>query len=348
MKRHQQNRHTLMAKGIMVLLALLVLAFIISFAWFAKEANANASGTKFAASASGDFEYAIGFYNNNTGGSYKVTNFTKDSSSLNLEHLLATDNQYYNLLHDYQPIDVTGDGRTLIRPAMSYGNKTIDTSSDDYSLADPNVQYITFDLYFRSKNNSVPIKLGAGSWAKGECEINSHSYTGSSADNKSTYGDFSKDAVVGAVRIAFVPYTKNLPSSFANLAAYQDDTPQYLADSASLLWLPKPELHLNEPSGGGLTGWTLNTNATDSDHTYYGIFESGHPKQVKTYSNTITTAMITQQNRDFAQINSSVHIGDYYYTKVSVRIWVEGTDAEARRATSGGKFGVNFMFTTKQ
>lgn len=344
------NRHTLMAKGIMVLLTLLILAFVISFAWYTvADPVADAKGASFALGASGDFEYAIGFYNNGTGGSYKITDFTSDSTALNLENLEASDGGTYNLLHDYMPIDVTGDGRTLIRPAMSYGNKEIDQSSNDYSLADPNVQYISFDLYFRSTVPNVPIKLGNGSWAKGNCEYNNLGYTGSStaADfNKSTYGNFSKDAVVGAVRIAFVPYNKNLPASFANLSAYEDDTPQYLADSASLLWLPKPELQLIE--GSTATNWTLSTTANNNQHTYYSIFESGHPKQVKTYSNTITTAMITAQNREFTRIDNSVHIGEYYYSKVNVRIWVEGTDKEARRATSGGKFGVNFKLTTNE
>lgn len=359
----KQNRHTLMAKGIMVLLSLMVLVFILAFSWFSTKQTADATGLSGGIEADGDFEYAIGFYNNSTGGSYKITDYTSDSTALNLKALRVYDGtssnndgndsgRYYhdyNLLHDYTPIDVTGDGRTLIRPAMSYGNRQIDQSSNDYSLADPNVQYITFDLYFRSKSTGVPIKLGNGSWAKGNSEINNLGYTGSSTSatfNKSTYGNFSKDAIIGAVRIAFVPYTKGLPASFASLSAYEDDTPEYLADSASLLWLPKPELQLNEPSGGGVTGWTLSTNANNNQHTYYSIFETGHPKQIKTYPSTITTSMITSQNREFARIDNSVHIGEYYYTKASVRIWVEGTDAEARRATSGGKFEVNFKLTT--
>ena len=342
------TRHSLLAKGIMVLLSLLLLVFAFTYSWFTDRTTAWANGIAIEAKSSEDFEYAIGFYNNGTGGDYKVTNFTNSSTALNLEHLQANDNQYYNLLHDYSPIDVTGDGRTLIRPSMSYGNKEINTASNDYSIAEPNVQYISFDLYFRSKSTGISIKLGDGSWAKGECEINGgslSSYVGSSASNKSTYGNFSKDAIVGAVRIAFIPYTKNLPSSFANLAAYQDNTPQYLADSASLLWLPKPELAATD--SGALTGWTLSTSANNNSHQYYAIFESGSPHTIKTYSNTITTSDISTLNREFTRIDNKVHIGQYYYTKVNVRIWVEGTDSESRRAFSGGKFGVNFKLTTE-
>ena len=42
-----------------------------------------------------------------------------------------------------------------------------------------------------------------------------------------------------------------------------------------------------------------------------------------------------------------IEIGDYYYSKVNVRIWVEGTDLESRRAFSGGRFAVNFKFKTQ-
>lgn len=346
------TRHSLMAKGIMVLLSLLVLIFAFTYSWFTPpDVELTADGISVAADSSGDFQYAIGFYNNGTGGDYKVTEFTADSAALNLESLEATDGETYNLLHDYSPIDVTGDGRTLIRPSMSYGNKQINTASNDYSLADPNVQYITFDLYFRSESSGVPIKLGDGSWAKGECEINgtANSYVGTSAANKSTYGNFSRDAIVGAVRIAMVPYSKNVTSStFTSLSSYQADTPQYLADAASLLWLPKPELQLNEAASN--TGWDLSTSANNKDHQYYAIFESGHPHEVKTYANTVTTSDLLPANggnREFTRIENTVHIGNYFYTKVNCRIWIEGTDTEARRATSGGKFGVNFKFTTK-
>ena len=215
------TRHSLLAKGLMVLLSLLVMVFAFTYSWYKNDPEVSASGISASVESTGDFEYAIGFYNNGTGGEYKVIDFTNQTSALNLERLkvydgTASDNDgndsgryyhYYNLLHDYKPIDVTGDGRTLIRPDMSYGNATINEASNDYSIAQPNVQYISFDLYFRSTVPGTPIKLGNGSWAKAACEITGGgSMTGANATNKSTYGDFSRDAIVGAVRIGFIPY----------------------------------------------------------------------------------------------------------------------------------------------
>lgn len=380
------TRHSLLAKGLMVLLALLIMVFAFTYSWYTSEPKVDASGISASIESTGDFEYAIGFYNNGTAGSYKATAFTKDSSALNLESLKVYDGtsdnkdgqdaggyyHNYNLLHDYKPIDVTGDGRTLIRPAMQYGNKEINMSSLDYSIAEPNTQYISFDLYFRSKSTGVSIKLGDGSWAKGGCEVTSGgSMTGANATNKSTYGDFSRDAIVGAVRIAFVPYdySTDLGNIPATLADYQQNTPEFLHNYAmnetgALVWLPRPDLHIVEPANGGLTGWTLTTNSTAADdkvHKYYNIFncqpaktaaEGGYASNntkyhtTEAHNNTITPENLTAASQEFTTISNAVKIGDYYYTKVNVRIWVEGTDLEARRATSGGQFEVNFKFTT--
>jgi len=378
------TRHSLLAKGIMVLLSLLVLMFTVTYSWFGHFSTADSSGIAARVESTGDFEYAIGFYNNGTGGAYKVTPFTNQTSALDLEHLLATDNVTYNLLHDYKPIDITGDGRTLIRPSMSSGNSSIVTSTTDFSIAQPNVQYISFDLYFRSASSGVPINLGSGSWVKGGCEINNFaSMIGSSAAstfNKSTYGNFSRDAIAGAVRIAFIPYdySTTLSNIPATLSAFQDNTPNYLHDRAMFVWLPRPDLKLN--STNSLTGWTL-TQAADTStaadastdghigsniHKYYNIFEcqpyksaadggiassdsERYHKEVA-YDNTVTPAVLATASQNFSTTNPSVSFVEggktYYYSKVNVRIWVEGTDLEARRATSGGKFEVNFQFKT--
>ena len=139
-------------------------------------------------------------------------------------------------------------------------------------------------------------------------------------------------------------------------------TPQYLEKSASVLWLPRPDLKLNP--NDGTTGWTITsgasaTNATytlspeqgaptyhNNTHTYYGIFNSSVGRNIVEYTPTVTPATLSQSSQEFTRISDSVKIGNDYYTKVNVRIWVEGTDIESRRATSGGKFEVNFKFTT--
>lgn len=390
------TRHSLMAKGILVLLSLLVLIYVFTFSWYVERPKVSVSGISGGVESTGDFEYAVGFHTSQTFDEYVITTWTNESSALQFDSLnarKATDQDVpanystYNLLYDYTPIDVTGDGATLIRPAMSYGNSQINTTVNDYSLADPNVQYINFDLFFRSATAGVGIKLGDGSFAVGASEIKNGDITDVSNGalngtvaassrygyNESGYGSFSKDAIVGAIRVAFVPYTYEDTTnniSGVNSSNLYSDTSIFTSKSASLLWMPRPEIKVNPNVVNGdeqNTGWTLSTNAANSTytlenfgqtiyhnnkHTYYKIFEGADTASnhtVAEYADTVTPTVLADSNADntFTSIGNQVKIGDYYYSKVNVRIWVEGTDLESRRAFSGGRFAVNFKFKTQ-
>lgn len=358
------TRHSLLAKGLMVLLSLLILIFAFTYSWFSTKQEADATGISASVESDGDFEYAIGFYNSGTNNNYAVTAFTSDSTALDLKHLNATvngtDYTYYDLLHDYQPIDLTGDGPTLIRPSMEHGNTNIKTASDDYSIATPNKQYINFDLYFRSATSGVPIYLMKGSYAQAACETVLGNISSRSSVNTSTYGTFSRDAIVGAVRIAFIPYTyTTAPATLTGDDGYQALTGNQ-DKTNSWVWLPRPDIHTNY--NDTTSGWTMsygmypNTYSTktyiknnveeypaDDVHKYYNIFNG--TKALVEPTNTILPSQLNSgANQLMSRIGTTFHYGNYYYTKVNVRIWIEGTDAQSRRAFSGGQFSVNFKF----
>ena len=154
----------------------------------------------------------------------------------------------------------------------------------------------------------------------------------------------------------------------------KSNTDEYLEDEATLLWLPRPDIKLN--ANNTTTNWTLSTGlasgASGSNytysydsthslstntytHTYYKIFEGANTAAnhaVVAYSDTVTDLTTAQTIADI-NMNDTGRVVDptsasiYNYTKVKVRIWVEGTDPEARRANSGGKFSVNFELSTK-
>lgn len=385
------TRHSLMAKGIMVLLSLLVLAFALTYTWFLDPVKpVTASGlSMYVENPSTDFDYAVGFSNSQTGGAYKHTNFTNaENEDLNLEALLPSDesdtSKTVNLLYDYNPTDLTGDGATLIRPAMNYGNWSINTASRNYSVAEENVQYITFDMIFRTRVPNTTIRLDSGSYAKGNCET----YSGDgrlstdtasyNVDNK--YGSFSTDAIVGAVRIAFLEYVNHGESGNTIINEKQNE----YNTVPLLLWIPRPDLYLNNnPTGNNLRekevdGWALDTNVTSNTtynfvsdaqnnasystylHQYYDVFQNDTP-EITTYSQAVASTLNTSAptnkvtfgtTRDLITLD---HINDtnnddtpddgYYYGKVRVRIWIEGTDSESRRALAGGKFSVSFHIT---
>lgn len=428
MNSQKQNRHSLMAKGIMVLLALLVLVFVLTYSWFTNpDEPVVASGLLISAHNSAvDFEYAIGFSNSRTANVYKRTQFINDSSvTLNLKELTADDANHtpYDLLYDYDPIDVSGNGVTLIRPAMNYGNWSVDTTSDNYSIAEPNVQYVSFDLIVRSHTRCV-LSLSEDSYAVGACELspgNGALSLGSGSDlssddiakintvrrekdsegvwqnknlsaveayDQSQYGGFSRDAIVGATRVAFINYTDNVTG-----AQVMNERQVTLNETPALLWIPRPDIYLNNNNNdSAVSGWSLNTGVRLIDtfdlrseshtenpystyvHQYYSIINpvtEGQPLQ-----KTLTTldpraqgsyvkasSIVTEGGNTSVKLQDSAKIMDinvpndenddgqisgdeYYYGKVNIRIWIEGTDSEARRALSGGDFGVFFDLTT--
>ena len=388
------NRHSLLAKGILVLLSLLIMVFVFTYTWFLPpDVPVSATGMSVTTrDATTDFDYAIGFSNSQTGGAYKYTEFTNAvNADLDLEALYADgdthdDAHKVNLLYDYNPTDLTGNGSTLIRPAMSYGNWSINAASRNYSYAEENVQYITFDMIFRTKVPDTTIRLDADSFAKGACE----SYAGDgslspSNTRTSKYGNFSADAIVGAVRVAFLEYVDHQESGDTIVGTKLTE----YKTNPLLVWIPRPDIYLNNNPGGNnlrekqVDGWALDQNVasnttytlvSDSQnnasystyvHQYYNVFEVGQnvTPSIVTYTPAVASTLNTNAPantnivtlgtaRDLIKLD---HINDanndnlpddqYYYGKVRVRIWIEGTDSESRRALAGGKFSVGFHIT---
>lgn len=423
----KQTRHSLMAKGIIVLLSLLILAFAMSYAWFVDaDAPAIANGLSISTEAQADFQMAIGFSTSDTAGNYYITDFTDSNNTrIDFEKLHVTKNAKlanntttyntelpsetatYNLLSDFKPIDLTGDGITLFRPEMTFKNRSIDfvSSAVNKDIVD-NRQFISFDLYVRSTSNSYSIKLDKGSYVVAACEVDDtqedlaelatevssgttvpvasmidHSkLVNTSVIRPSKYSNnsskkFSEDSVVGAVRISFVQY-----NPVENLASFleSDVTPSNAAtkldSDTRQLWIPRSDIYLQDTTNDN--DWTLHTSSdsnwssanvtfqsTDemnygrivtykeaaAEHRYYDenkISNETHSARFSTVDNVITD--ITENDRYIIIQSASlsteqpVYDGTYYYGKCRINLWVEGCDAEARRAIDGGSFFFGF------
>lgn len=347
---NKKRNVSLMIKAIMLLLALIVMIFVASLAWYrSPEAPVNADGLSLQASGSKYFDMAVGFQSTKNNYQYTMSQYTKN---LNLRDVITADGEHYDVLADFSPVDITGDGVTLVRPSMTDKNKDIDRTGSTFTTVSPNKEYICFDMYFRSDEECM-VFLDKGSFVKGAIEetpgdgnlVNTELLAGGGG-RKAKEGNFSKDAVVGAVRIAFVNYE----------GFVEGDDPDNRKDKAELLWLPRPDIHLNTTTTN--TGWTLSTNvqpeqiydyygATDkligfpadtyTHHYYsYGTADDGQQLGDVNYDKTVTDT----KRLPICEVKEK--IGDFYYGKTQVNIWIEGCDAEARRAVSGGQFQINF------
>ena len=424
MNSQKQNRHSLMAKGIMVLLSLLVLIFIFTLAWFMDaNAPATASGLSINTSTNADFDMAIGFTTPLTGNTYLVSDFTNSTSThIDFEKIKVTKDYQigqgngavtlnqdiaqtgeYSLLSDFKPIDLTGNGADkLYRPEMRSKNIAIDyTASRVDKNITPNRQYISFDLYTRSTKQDFTIHLDKGSYVVGAAEVqnvedvsnitNKPSVTDISPANlkggnvvrKSTYGDFSEDAVVGAVRVAFTQYTLPAQPTLSDIFSSQTANP--LNTNSAHLWIPRSDFYLQDAANGGITGWsmyssgdsgwssaaqfnvdeefgkamnlygtqdtrTVTRSQAAAEHWFYDESKISQTDKYARYTQ-VTSNVITdiEDADDTIIINgiSNVFDGTYYYGKCRVNLWIEGCDAEARKAINGGSFFFGFDLSAR-
>ena len=353
----KKRQSSLIIKAIMLLLALIIMIFVASLAWFAPpDRPVTAEGLSVNTTAGKEFEVAIGFKTSATGYQYIMSPFSKE---IRLEDVVTDDGTHYNVLSDFTPIDVTGDGVTLVRPSMKAKNADIDRQSHTYTAVTPNKEYISFDLYFQSEQE-CSVYLDKGSFVKGAIEETPGD--GSLVDatkivdnRKSDDGAYSKDAIVGAVRVSFVNYKSYL----------EDEDLNNRNANASLLWLPRPDIFLNakQPSSekDNVKPWILSTGVQPGDKLTYYPPASDRMMwlQCDTYTHHYYTykydeymQQIVGEDRNYPSTVTSpdkVFICDVntakngkYYGKTQVNIWIEGCDAEARRTMSGGQFQVNF------
>lgn len=340
-------------KAILLLLAFIIMVFATTLSWYMRtDLPVNADGLSVQASGAEYFELAVGFKSSVNGYQYTMSQYSKN---MNLRDIITAEGNHYDVLHDFSPVDITGDGVTLVRPSMQLKNVDIDRNSSTFTTVSQNKEYICFDMYFKAED-PCRVYLDNGSFVKGAIEEipgdGNLIQTEDTGDNrKAVEGNFSKDAVVGAVRVSFVNYDKFMEGE-------DNDSRQ---SEARLLWLPRPDVHLNSTPNATLEPWTLSTGLTP-DNTivdYFGASDRfmGSPADTfthhyYTYVYDESTGTYRGEDRNYQNTNTSprhdaicdvtYESNGYYYGKTQVNIWIEGCDAEARRAIAGGQFQVNF------
>lgn len=350
---NKRRNPSLLIKAIMLLLSLIIMVFAVTLSWYRRtDIPVNADGLSVQASGSEYFEMAVGFESSVNGYQYTLSQYSKN---MNLRDIITADGTHYDVLHDFSPIDITGDGVTLVRPSMQLKNVDIDRTSNTFSTVSPNKEYICFDMYFKSED-PCRVFLDQGSFVKGAIEDTPGDgnliQTEDTGDNrKASEGNFSKDAVVGAVRISFVNYDQFV----------EGEDHESRQKQARLLWLPRPDVYLNSTPNATLNPWYLSTNVKPGKklHEYDTVSDRLPSKYADTYTHHFYRYDYDEINNQYVGMDINYHntvtdpsrsvicdvdyeSNGFYYGKVQVNIWIEGCDAEARRAIAGGQFLVNF------
>lgn len=324
------NRKTgrMIAKNLIVLFTVALAGFCGIQAWFTDKRSAEANGIEVECQAPDGIEIAVVGHDAPVPANdkYTVGNITLNKTNC-------------KFLENLQLTEITGDGTFFRKPALiqSGGQAHVDTKAE-WSEPTANEHYLSFDLYIRSKSQ-YNISIGKKSTIKPDApQLTTQDGTG--IKNKSKYGNFSRDSVVGAVRFSVVDYKSAPPSK-------------------KLLWLPAPNILLEQTTDV----YTLSDDKENGDsysHVYYNT-----KKEKKTVSSTdVDSAFVVNnkglvdgkftyelgKNKSIAELKKSSdtdtdpYYGDYG-AMVTCNMWIEGEDAEARLALVNGKFKVNLVLT---
>ena len=324
------NRKTgrMIAKNLIVLFTVALAGFCGIQAWFTDKSSAEADGINVECQAPDGIKIAVVKHNDPAP---KDTEYTVGNIKLNKTNC--------KFLENLQLTEITSDGTDFYKPALiQTGGQAQGDTKADWSPAAANQHYLSFDLYIRSKSQ-YNISIGKKSTIKPDApQLTTQDGTG--IKNKSKYGNFSRDSVVGAVRFSVVDYKSAPPSK-------------------KLLWLPAPNILLEQTTDV----YTLSDDKENGDsysHVYYNT-----KKEKKTVSSTDVDSAFVVNNKGFVDGKFTYELGknksiaelkkssdtdtDPYYgdygAMVTCNMWIEGEDAEARLALVNGKFKVNLVLT---
>lgn len=311
----------MIAKNLIVLFTVALAGFCGIQAWFTDNRSAEANGIEVECQAPDGIEIAVVGHDAPAPTEYTTGNITLNKTNC-------------KFLEKLQLTEITGDGTYFSKPALiqSGGQALVDPDAE-WSDPTANEHYLSFDLYIRSKSQ-YNISIGKKSTIKPDApQLTSQDGTG--IKNKSKYGNFSRDSVVGAVRFSVVDYKSAPPSK-------------------KLLWLPAPNILLEQTTDE----YTLSDNKQDGV-SYSHVYYDKNKKQQTVSDSKADSAFVVNKdgfdggkftyelgkNQNIAQLNKSSENDQFYSAMVTCNMWIEGEDAEARLALVNGKFKVNLVLT---
>lgn len=424
-----------MTKNLILMLVILVVGVLAVWSWFTVHMDVTASGLSVQVRYPNEISLApvVSYYN--ADGSFNHEGPGAFDGTLNFP--INPEDKYIFTK------DCTGDGETLIVPDFSVlkdkdkaakegrivnvngtweeamSNLDIKKIKENNPETELEARYMEFPFYLRSSTKSFSI--ASMCCVKSDTEKTSNgsladAITDTSNAKKSSYGNFNSDALVGAIRVAFLTQAvTDVTQSFNNGAVTSSTaTLQTSANSQpvgrelTMLWVPRPDIHLDISNTGRTDDWGISTGVLPTTvlpheaenrcytHDFYlpssnsGVTQEsyaakgtvGNGPVVKnkgtgvalkgeddlgsaflvTDKDRVTTRNYPVLGKEF-DVSSSLSYRDYvnaisltrdstipesdtnkdnyYVYRITMRVWIEGTDSEARRAMDGGGFSIH-------
>lgn len=307
----KRDTKSLVMKNLIVMAVLIAIALTGVISWFTSKTEATADGINVTCEAPKGLKIAVVQHGE------KAPDVNDDTQWSEGEITLTKDK--YPFLKEQSIIEITSDGTDFYKPKLTQENgKAKPDTNSVWDVADKD-SYLSIDVYMKTGEDHVV-------YLNSETEISPISTTliGEQSGNKSDDGNFSKDCIVGAVRLSTVNSTD---SNLKNL------------------WIPAPQIHYD----GDKKVVTLNNISGDTfKHKYWKVAKNSDGKTgvpQGTAPVEYNKGVITNTNNNFKLgkncefANLIAKEGSKYATGMTtVNIWVDGEDDEARFAMVGGKF----------
>lgn len=307
----KRDTKSLVMKNLIVMAVLIAIALTGVISWFTNKTKATADGINVICEAPDGLEVAIVPHGSNEKLNYQA-------GKIDLTKCESLSDLFSNLSFE----ELTSDGLHFYKPKLNQSGSTVtvDTTdkwldAEDYAYKNhsdgTSIPYLSLDIYMRSKNAHT-IVLGSDTYIK----PNSDKLNGADSGNKSELGDFSKDCIVGAVRMSTV--VGNEPK----------------------LWIPAPNILYDYDKG------TVSTKITDKNsesfkHKYWKVTDLKPSPNEQEAQGVIVNNKCNYEigENDALNIALSQDNDDRLFkANFTLNIWVDGEDAEARQAMVGGKF----------
>lgn len=308
-----KNKHLIVVN--LFLISILMVVGV--YAWFASQADNRVDAYDIQVESDNALE--LSFDQTTWGGTLNLADYKIDNT---------------NVLDSMKFVEVTGEGTNFQIPQLTQKENYAEVNTSGvWKTATANKDYLQFTVYMRSKDK-LNVYLGSGSQATPASSV----LTGANCGNPSSYtsGDnaFSKDCIVGALRVAV-----------------KDST-----DAQKFIWITNPNFHLDNKIGS--SDYSMDTKATSTSYSAgtgavgnYFVWNNPYEHYYHTtsglveYSGILLTEIPDTQSEiptatttQIAQLTGEPDANGYYTSQATFTVWIEGCDTEARRALVDGKF----------
>lgn len=323
----KRDTKSLVMKNLIVMAVLIIIALTGVISWFTNKTDATADGINVTCKAPDGLEIAIVPHGSNEELKYQTGTIT-----------LTKDK--YPFLKQLSMEEITSDGRYFYKPKITQDSSGafVDTTSDEPWInaenayinnfsANSSLSYLSVDVYMRSEGLHKIILSSSTSVTPQDKD----KLTGNVEDiaNKSNMGAFSKNCIVGAVRVSTV-----------------------VGNECNNLWIPAPNIrYYKDETGKWLVDTKIVSNVSGTfEHKYWEVDHSTSKRIGDKTKTKAADKVITNDKGDYSLgvnkdlLTLSPDGPDCYTGMVTLNLWIDGEDAEARQAFVGGRFSADFKF----